>query len=112
MQVAPIIVSELASLTAIVLSFSSIWMILGRRNRGRKVIAARLAALGETMVEISNKPLNRVAWGTAGLTAGASIHRVVSRTAAGEQQVREWAYDPSAAGRLKRFAHGIWIPIA
>ena len=112
MHVAPIIASELASLTAVVASLSSIWLISSRRKRGRKVIEARLARLGETVVEISNKPFHGASWGTAGLAGGSIIHRVVSRTAAGEERVREWAYDPTAAGGLKTFAHGIWIPIA
>jgi hypothetical protein len=112
MHVAPIIASELASLTAIVASMSSVWAIWMRRKQGRRVIEARLAGLGETVVEISNKPRYRASWGTAGLTGGAIIHRVVSQTAAGEERVREWAYDPMAAGGLKTFSHGIWIPVA
>jgi len=112
MHIAPIVVSELASLTAIIASLSSILFITARRRQGRKVIEARLAGLGETVVEISNKPFFGASWGTAGLTGGSIIHRIVSRTAAGEERVREWAYDPTAAGGLKTFAHGIWIPIA
>ncbi|MBS0362278.1 MAG: hypothetical protein JSR98_12940, partial [Proteobacteria bacterium] len=60
----------------------------------------------------SNQPFFGSAWGSAGLTAGSIVHRVVSRTAAGEERVREWAYDPSTPGGLKTFAHGIWIPLA
>ena len=56
MHIAPIVVSELASLTAIIASLSSILFITARRRQGRKVIEARLAGLGETVVEISNKP--------------------------------------------------------
>lgn len=112
MHLAPIFVSIACSLVAVVASMSSLWIISARRNQGRKVIEARLAGLGEAVVEISNKPFYGASWGTAGLTGGAIIHRVVSRTPAGEERVREWAYDPTVAGGLKTFAHGIWIPAA
>ena len=112
MQIAAIFVSELASATAVLASLSLIWFMAARRRRGRKVIAARLSGLGETVLEISNRPFHGASWGTAGLTGGSIIYRLVSRTAAGEERVREWAYDPTAAGGLKTFAHGIWIPLA
>jgi len=111
MHVSPIIVSELASLAAVAASMSSVWAIWMRRKQARKVIEARLSGLEETVVEISNNPGHRASWETAGLTGGAIVHRVVSRTADGEERVREWAYDPMAAGGLKTFAHGIWIPV-
>ena len=112
MHLAPIFVSIVCSLAAVAASTSSLWMISARRNRGRKVVEARLASLGETVVEIGNRPFDGASGETSGLTAGAIIHRVVSRTTAGEKRVREWAYDPAAASGLKTFAHGIWIPVA
>ncbi|THD61596.1 hypothetical protein [Phenylobacterium sp.] len=112
MHLPAITVSMAASLIAVLAATSSIWSLALRRRQGRKAIEARLAGLGETVVEISNKPFYRAAWGTAGLTAGAVIHRIVSRTAVGEERVREWAFDPAASGGLKTFAHGIWIPLA
>lgn len=110
MHIPAINLSEIASLTAFAAGMVSIWGVSVRRNRGRKVIEARLASLGETPVEISSKPFCSAAWGTAGLTAGAIVHRVISRTATGEERVREWAYDPTVTGGLKSFSHGIWIP--
>ena len=112
MHVSAVVVSEIGSLAAVAAALGSMWLISLRRRQGRRVIEARLAGLGETVVEISNGPFYSAAWGRAGLTAGAIIHRVVSRTAAGEERVREWAYDPTASGGLKTFAHGIWIPVA
>lgn len=103
---------EICSLVAVFAALTPLWISRIRRTRARQVIEARFLGLGETVVEISHKPFYGASWGTAGLVGGATIHRVVSRTAAGEERVREWAYDPTAAGGLKTFAHGIWIPVA
>jgi hypothetical protein len=108
-HIAPIVVSMSCSLFAIAMSMSSLWLILAQRARGRRAIEARLAALDETPGEISHGPFYGSWWGTAGLTAGAVIYRVVARSDAGEDRLHEWAYDRHG---LKTFAHGIWIPVA
>jgi hypothetical protein len=108
-------------LTTTAISISALligWrMVLAQRARARRAIEARLAALGETPVEITNRPRYGSWWGTSGLTGGAVLYRIVARTAAGELRTYEWAYDlvPGRglrAGGLKTFAHGIWIPVA
>ena len=92
---------------AVLAGLSPLWGLSTLRARGRRLIEARLTALGETPSEISHTPYGSW-WGTAGLTGGAVTYRVAARTSAGEDRFHEWAYD---SGGLKTFAHGIWIPV-
>src|SRR5689334_18470407 len=101
---AAVTVSEIASLTAILAGIGSMLAVSLPRRQARKVVEARLVGLGESVVEISSKSHHTGPWGTAGLTAGSVVLRVVSRTPTGEKRVRAWAYDPAAPGGLKSYA--------
>jgi hypothetical protein len=104
------------AIIAPLISGLAIWSVFGvravQRAAGRKAVEAELARLGERAVAIEDAALHGLP--TAGLVAG-HVFRVDACDAKGAAITHLWAYEPGQIRtqrpqKLKRLAHGIWIP--
>ncbi len=110
MSALPFLIAPLASGFVI---WSGLCVRAVQRAHGRRAIEAELSRLGETALRIDHVPLHTLV-DKAGLS-GAHVFRVAARAPDGSAKEHLWAYEPglikaTRPDRLKRLAHGIWIP--